>query len=497
MSTRGVILAGVTAVASLLCCGHAYAQSSSEPKDSATVMTIDVTAPRPVAAAMDVIEKRYGVAIDYSDPVYASTQDTQLLYTLHCSLCSVAKPGGESVGGKPPVMGPHDIPLQSPILIPRIWTLKIQYLENSEAPRVAPYFHCNLASGTCPAVSARPVGGITALIGKVLARFAAEGGTVFTVRKIATRYGSRWEVYPLKARNAVGSFVPQTDFLGTIIRVPNISIRGGVRALVAQRLARRWGIKFVLADQTLPTNVVVPRVKRAVAADTIPEGTGTPSSVRRVVIGGIGPTSVIRMFYGPDSQTYVINIVPLPYREPARPPTPAPVPAHMSRPHPLLPIQWCMFATHPKGNFEFQTALAKAGYLLTAPTKKWDPNAVAALRRFQVANGLQPTGKCDINTAQKLLPFLPDGPTRLVPAKPAMDSQLASWLANTPDGRKEIAEALKKAGFYHGPVTSSAINSEAVAALKAFQEANGLPPSGGFTYQTAEKLAPFLPQPRN
>lgn len=495
MRTRGAFLFSAVAVALLFYSGQARAQASSKARGSASVNTISVTDARPIAAAMDAIEKRYGVAIDYSDPIYASTQDTQLLYTLHCALCSVAKPGEKTLVGKPPVLGPHDVPLRSPILIPRIWTLKVQYLEKSEAPRVAPYFHCNLATSGCPTVSAGPVGGITALIRKVLARFAAEGGSVFTVRKISTRHGPRWEVYPVKAHNALWTFVPQTDFLAAIIHIPRVNVRGGVPKLIAQRLTERWGRKFEMVLQGVPVNVVAPQPANAVPPDRIPEGEGVPMSARRAIIRGIGPARVIRMYYSPEDGSYAINIVGMPYREPARPPTPAPVPARVLPPRPYWPVDWVLAAHFPKGNFKVQTALAKAGYLHTAPTKRWDASSIAALRRFQAANGLPPTGDFDIKTARKLLPFLPDAPARVVPAKPAMDQQLAYWLESTPDGRKEIAEALKKAGFYNGPISGSANNPGAEAALKAFQKANGLPPNGWFTYQTAEKLAPFLPQP--
>ena len=77
-----------------------------------------------------------------------------------------------------------------------------------------------------------------------------------------------------------------------------------------------------------------------------------------------------------------------------------------------------------------------------------------------------------------------------------MDPALAYWLESTSDGRKEIEQALAKAGFYHGPITSTRSNPAAQAALKAFREANGLQPTGYFDYVTAEKLAPFIPSPK-
>jgi hypothetical protein len=42
-----------------------------------SVETFSVTEARPVAEAMNVIEERYGVLIDYVDPQYAGPQDTE------------------------------------------------------------------------------------------------------------------------------------------------------------------------------------------------------------------------------------------------------------------------------------------------------------------------------------------------------------------------------------------------------------------------------------
>lgn len=80
-------------------------------KDQAPLKTITVTRSDPVEKAMDVIELRYGVPIDYSGPIYASTMDTQLVYSLR---------------GKR---------LQVPLLIPRIRTISTQYDEVQQSPR--------------------------------------------------------------------------------------------------------------------------------------------------------------------------------------------------------------------------------------------------------------------------------------------------------------------------------------------------------------------------
>ena len=51
---------------------------------------------------------------------------------------------------------------------------------------------------------------------------------------------------------------------------------------------------------------------------------------------------------------------------------------------------------------EIQAALAKKGFYAGEPTGKWDDNSTEAIRKFQAANGLMPSGKYDALTLQKL-----------------------------------------------------------------------------------------------
>jgi hypothetical protein len=51
---------------------------------------------------------------------------------------------------------------------------------------------------------------------------------------------------------------------------------------------------------------------------------------------------------------------------------------------------------------EIQTALSHGGYYQGNPNGKWDSNTVAALQKFQSANGIEPTGKLDAPSLQKL-----------------------------------------------------------------------------------------------
>lgn len=51
---------------------------------------------------------------------------------------------------------------------------------------------------------------------------------------------------------------------------------------------------------------------------------------------------------------------------------------------------------------EIQDALARKGLYTDAPSGKWDDSTVAAMKKFQAAHGLNPTGKFDALTLQKL-----------------------------------------------------------------------------------------------
>ena len=51
---------------------------------------------------------------------------------------------------------------------------------------------------------------------------------------------------------------------------------------------------------------------------------------------------------------------------------------------------------------EIQQALAKDGSFSGTPSGKWDDSTVAAMKKFQDAHGLNPSGKLDAKTLQQL-----------------------------------------------------------------------------------------------
>jgi peptidoglycan hydrolase-like protein with peptidoglycan-binding domain len=51
---------------------------------------------------------------------------------------------------------------------------------------------------------------------------------------------------------------------------------------------------------------------------------------------------------------------------------------------------------------EIQSALARNGYYQGEPNGKWDSNTVSAMQKFQSSNGLEPSGKLNALSLQKL-----------------------------------------------------------------------------------------------
>ena len=59
-------------------------------------------------------------------------------------------------------------------------------------------------------------------------------------------------------------------------------------------------------------------------------------------------------------------------------------------------------APDPARISEIQTALAREGFYSGEPTGKWDASSIDAMKNFQQARGLQPTGKIEALSLQKL-----------------------------------------------------------------------------------------------
>jgi len=88
----------------------------------------------------------------------------------------------------------------------------------------------------------------------------------------------------------------------------------------------------------------------------------------------------------------------------AQQPSSHPSPAHKStkkRSHHSARQRGQMAPT-PDRIEEIQTALARENAYDGVPNGKWDSATIEAMKKFQSANGLEPTGKIDALTLQKL-----------------------------------------------------------------------------------------------
>ncbi len=88
-------------------------------------------------------------------------------------------------------------------------------------------------------------------------------------------------------------------------------------------------------------------------------------------------------------------------------------------------------APAPERISEIQTALAKDGSFNGKPNGKWDPSTIDAMKKFQEAHGLNPSGKLDAKTLQKL--GLGSQTAGLAAPMPPVSSSSSS-LATSPSG---------------------------------------------------------------
>lgn len=102
---------------------------------------------------------------------------------------------------------------------------------------------------------------------------------------------------------------------------------------------------------------------------------------------------------------------------------------------------------------EIQSALARGGYYQGNPNGKWDSNTIAAVQKFQSANGIEADGKLDAPTLQKL--GLGSGIAGVSAPKPAAQPGCCS---TTPSSQTSVAPA---GGQIASAGTSSDVSSSA------------------------------------
>jgi peptidoglycan hydrolase-like protein with peptidoglycan-binding domain len=79
---------------------------------------------------------------------------------------------------------------------------------------------------------------------------------------------------------------------------------------------------------------------------------------------------------------------------------------------------------------EIQSALAKDGSYQGAPNGKWDDDTASAMRKFQSAHGLNPNGKLDAPTLQRLGLGSPTAGVAAPTPPPGASSRLTSSASN-------------------------------------------------------------------
>jgi hypothetical protein len=127
-------------------------------------------------------------------------------------------------------------------------------------------------------------------------------------------------------------------------------------------------------------------------------------------------------------------------------------------------------APTPERISEIQSSLARGGYYEGEPNGKWDANAVAAMQKFQSANGLDASGKLDAPSLQKL--GLGSGIAGVSAPKPACCSSTphegssccsAAPAGNSPAPSTPSAPA-KPAAAAPAPATSTSASSNSAPA---------------------------------
>jgi peptidoglycan hydrolase-like protein with peptidoglycan-binding domain len=133
-------------------------------------------------------------------------------------------------------------------------------------------------------------------------------------------------------------------------------------------------------------------------------------------------------------------------------------------------------APTPERISEIQSSLARGGYYQGDPNGKWDSNTVAAMQKFQSANGLDPSGKLDATSLQKL--GLGSGIAGVSAPKTPTPAQGKSCCSTSPNGTapatsapaaapKPASEPSASTGPRSdgaAPASSSAANTSAAAA---------------------------------
>jgi hypothetical protein len=364
MTLRQPVFA-VLLIISVCRCVPAAAQTT---ESASGVAIIDINDPRPLLAALEILEKRHGLAISYEDPVYSASSD-------------ISDTAINPTSGK--IFRIH---------IPRGGAFHFQY----------------------PVENGKPQEDTQTLLRRMLFEYANVGNPTFDLQEHVFERGTRWHfpenlrlsewhVVPVKVRNKNGQFVSQPPLLDNIVSV--VQQRGTyARPLgdICQQLTVLSGREIIIGN--VPLNYLA-------NAQYQTDFGVTNGQAREALADLLGPSMVWGLLYEPEDDRYVLNIhiANLPPRSAA---VAAPPPTHMSDPaHPMsreeayahMSVAAARHYTLPKEQVsQIQSALAHEGFYHGEPTGVWDNDTVEAMRNFQFANNLLPSGRWDGPTIRKL-----------------------------------------------------------------------------------------------
>lgn len=142
---------------------------------------------------------------------------------------------------------------------------------------------------------------------------------------------------------------------------------------------------------------------------------------------------------------------------------------------------------------QVQLALDAAGYQAGNTQGRWDPQTARAVKDFQQAQGMEPTGSLSLSTlsALGLGPML----NRYMQNKYNIDRQLAqeanpgpgAEIRVSPAGLRQIQQSLSQLGYKPGRI-NGAWNRPTSQALRNFQQARNLEPTGNVNTRTIRAL---------
>jgi hypothetical protein len=371
MRSHQVLFIGLALVAT-------YRSTQASPQVSETSQiaeSIDVKGNRPIAEALKVLEKRYGFAITYEDPVYSNPSDLQDV------TASVARSRSEHPSRRKFALKEGEIHFQYAI-------------ENG-----------------------KPVEDTRSLIRRMLDEYAGLGNPKFDVQERATKFGPEWHVFPTEVRTVSGALVQTTALLDNIIYIPKQKrTYNEMFGEILEQVSNVSGYRIMLGYYPMNYFLAQGNHEAEYGADHRP--------ARDVLAELLGPSFVWQLSDVPGENKFVMDITIKTAKPLSAPPPQRFSPLdesghlinqnHVSREeayeHPSMEIlHHSSWSKEPVT--KIQVALAHAGFYHGEPTGTWDSNTRDAMRMFQSANNLPASGNLDAASLRKLgvtlTPFVP------------------------------------------------------------------------------------------